>query len=196
RHHQQAEPRPQTAGHATLPAAVERPLDFPRAVLRFLDAIRPHFEQRAQRVALSLLVLDDRDVPPLENTPQRELGVHLPHILDGLAEVREGLKREGGALERDHELMGGGAAVGVQRPGHASSDLGSRERTYCAGALPPEQAAWEPNAKRAGKYHAHYTRCQSRATSRRGRRRPRQPRGSVPSLAAYRCVAFRPELGH
>ena len=64
RYHQQPEPRPQKAGHATFRAAVERPLDFPRAVLRFLDAMRPHFEQRAQRVALSLLVLDDRDVPP------------------------------------------------------------------------------------------------------------------------------------
>src|SRR5206468_5344935 len=91
--------------------------------------------------------------------------------LDGLAEGPESLKREGGALERNRVRMGCGAAVGVQKPGHASSDLGSRERTYCAGALPPEQAAREPNAKRAGKCHAHYTRCtrcQLRATSRRG----------------------------
>src|SRR2546422_7062355 len=39
---------PAEGGSCHVPA-VERPLDFPRAVLRFLDAMRPHFEQRAQR---------------------------------------------------------------------------------------------------------------------------------------------------
>ena len=113
RHREQAEGRPQKAGHATFRVAVERQLDPPRAVLRFPDAMLPHFEQRAQRVALILPVLDDQDVPPL--------------------------------------------------PGHADYDLGSRERTYCAGAPPPEQAAWEPNAKHVGECRVRYTRCQSRA---------------------------------
>ena len=44
RHHRQAEARPQKAGHATFPAAVERQFDFPRAVL--LDAMTPHFARR------------------------------------------------------------------------------------------------------------------------------------------------------
>jgi hypothetical protein len=47
RHREQAEPRPQKAGHGTFRAAVERQLDPPRAVLRFLDAMPPRFEQRA-----------------------------------------------------------------------------------------------------------------------------------------------------
>ncbi len=69
RHHEQAEPRPQKAGHATFRAAVERPLDFPRAVLHFLDATTPRFAQRAKRSPCSPSTIRTCLLCPAMRTP-------------------------------------------------------------------------------------------------------------------------------
>ncbi len=69
RHHEQAEPRPQKAGHATFRAAVERPLDFPRAVIHFLDATTPRFAQRAKRSPCSPSTIRTCLLCPAMRTP-------------------------------------------------------------------------------------------------------------------------------
>src|SRR2546422_3874839 len=139
RYHQQPEPRPQKAGHATLPT-VERPLDFPRAVPRFLDAMLPHFEQRTQRVAPILLALDGQEVPPLENTPEREL-------MDGSAAV--GVPKPGHATP----ILARGRGPTARGRCHLSRPRGSRTRSVSG---------------RCHAHYSRSTRCQSRAPSRRG----------------------------
>src|SRR6266436_5199699 len=121
RHHEQAEPRPQKAGHATFRAAVERPLDFPRAVLHFLDATTPRFAQRANRSPCS----------------PSTIGTCLP-----CSAMRT-------------PILARGRGPTARGRCHLSRPRGSRTRSV------------------SGECHAPYsrcTRCQSRATSRRGGR--------------------------